>query len=385
MPLIEIKHRKVIPLALTFAVLFVSVTDICPPATAGGSDTIAAPRFSLHFAAGLQSTAQSANPRPAPARFRELIGEYGPDDDILIILEKDGRLCALFKRTDMDVLDEVSRGVFRFSGNTAREGWRVTFKRDRTGRVAFIEMRMDMGGGYAGAVALLRRQIEPETGNQLRIKPVRPVAELMKEALAAQPPTENGDLLQSDLVELTRLDPTIRLEVRYATRNNFLGTKFYSEARAFMQRPAAEAVVRAHRKLKRSGYGLLVHDAYRPWYVTKVFWDAVPADKKVFVADPSRGSRHNRGCAVDLTLYDLRTKRAVEMVSTYDETTTRAHADYPGGTSLQRWHRKLLRDAMEAEGFTVYEVEWWHFDYKDWRRYPIGNVRFEAIGKRSSR
>ena len=146
-----------------------------------------------------------------------------------------------------------------------------------------------------------------------------------------------------------------------------------------MQRPAAESVVRANRKLHQQGYGLLIHDAYRPWYVTKVFWDATPQDKKIFVADPAQGSRHNRGCAVDLTLYDLKTGKPVAMVSTYDETTDRAYPDYPGGTSLQRWHRKLLRDAMESEGFTVYEAEWWHFDYKDWKHYPIGNATFENL------
>jgi len=169
--------------------------------------------------------------------------------------------------------------------------------------------------------------------------------------------------------------------VRYATTNNFLGTKFYSQARAFMQRPAAEALVRAHHNLKKLGYGLLIHDAYRPWYVTKMFWDATPDDKKLFVADPSQGSRHNRGCAVDLTLYDLKTGKPVQMVSTYDETTDRAFADYPGGTSLQRWYRHLLRQAMENEGFTVYPAEWWHFDYKDWKSYPVMNVRFENIGR----
>jgi D-alanyl-D-alanine dipeptidase len=321
-----------------------------------------------------QSSAPAqTKPLPPPARWLGLIGEYGPDDDILIILEKDGKLCALFKRVQLNPLDEVSKNVFAFHEGI-HTGQRLAFFRDSHQRATRVE--------FAG-IGFARRQIEPESGNQLRVKPLRPVPELMKEARAAQPPPENGDFRKTDLVELTKLDPTIRLEIRYATTNNFLGTVFYSQARAFMQRPAAEAVVRANRKLKALGYGLLVHDAYRPWYVTKVFWDATPDDKKVFVADPSKGSRHNRGCAVDLTLYDLKTKRPIEMVSTYDETTARAYPDYPGGTSLQRWHRKLLRDAMGAEGFTVYEAEWWHFDYQDWRKYRIGNVTFEQIGANS--
>jgi D-alanyl-D-alanine dipeptidase len=356
------KPLKLISPALPLLLLF-GLIGFFPTATARVSTVPAAAR-----------TAQSIAPRPkpGPARFRELIGEYGPDDDVLIVLEKNGRLCALFKGGEVEPLDEVSNNIFTFPSPGPHALQHLIFERDRGWRATQVGV---------DAVVLKRRQIEPETGNQLRIKPVRPVVELMKEALGAQPPLENGDFLPADLVELTKIDPTIRLEVRYATANNFLGTKFYSQARAFMQRPAAEAVVRANRKLKQFGYGLLIHDAYRPWYVTKVFWDATPLDRKIFVADPARGSRHNRGCAVDLTLYDLKTKRPVEMVSTYDETTARAYPDYPGGTSLQRWHRKLLRDVMEAEGFTVYNAEWWHFDYKDWQRYRIGNVRFERIKK----
>jgi D-alanyl-D-alanine dipeptidase len=146
-----------------------------------------------------------------------------------------------------------------------------------------------------------------------------------------------------------------------------------------MQRPAAEAVVRVNRKLKSFGYGLLVHDAYRPWYVTKMFWDGTPPDKHVFVADPSQGSRHNRGCAVDLTLYDHHTGAPIRMTGGYDEFSDRSYPLYPGGTSRQRWHRDLLRHVMEAQGFTVYDAEWWHFDYKDWRSYPIGNLTFEQL------
>jgi D-alanyl-D-alanine dipeptidase len=212
------------------------------------------------------------------------------------------------------------------------------------------------------------------------VTPVRPVAELLPLALAATPPAESGDFRPSDLVELTTLDPTIRLDIRYATTRNFLGTPLYSQARAFMQRPAAEALVRVQHSLAREGYGLLVHDAYRPWYVTKIFWEAMPPDLHRYVADPAQGSRHNRGCAVDLTLWDLKSGREVEMPSLYDESTERAYPTYAGGTAEQRRMRDLLRRHMEAEGFDVYEFEWWHFDYHDWKSYRIGNVHFEDIG-----
>jgi D-alanyl-D-alanine dipeptidase len=213
------------------------------------------------------------------------------------------------------------------------------------------------------------------------ITPLRPVEELRAEALKQQPPQEQGAFLKPDLVELITLDPTIKLDIRYATTNNFLGTPLYTQARAFLQRPAAEALVRANHELKAQGYGLIIHDGYRPWYVTKIFWDATPDDKKIFVADPKDGSKHNRGCAVDLSLYDLKTGQEVEMPSGYDEMSERAYADYPGGTTDERARRAVLRQAMEKQGFQVIPKEWWHFDYKDWKQYPIQNIKFEDLGK----
>jgi D-alanyl-D-alanine dipeptidase len=208
---------------------------------------------------------------------------------------------------------------------------------------------------------------------------VRPVPELTAEALKLSPPPEKGDFRKPDLVDLETLEKGIKLDIRYASTDNFLSTPVYREARAFLQRPAAEALARAHRALAPLGYGLLVHDAYRPWYVTKVFWDATPPEGKIFVADPSQGSRHNRGCAVDLTLYDLKTGRAVAMPSVYDEQSPRAFPDYPGGTGEERLRRQILRRAMEDAGFSVFEFEWWHFDYKDWRRYPLMNATFDRL------
>lgn len=215
-----------------------------------------------------------------------------------------------------------------------------------------------------------------------RIKPLRPVEELRREALQLQPPHENGNFLTSDLVDLTTLDPAIHLDIRYATANNFLSTPLYTQASAFLQRPAAAALLSVHRRLAKEGYGLLIHDGYRPWFVTKIFWEATPPDKRDFVANPAVGSRHNRGCAVDLSLYDLKTGAPVEMPSLYDEMSLRAYPAYKGGTADQRRRRELLRAAMEAEGFIVFESEWWHYDYKDWRKYRIGNATFEELRNR---
>ena len=202
-------------------------------------------------------------------------------------------------------------------------------------------------------------------------------------AAAAQegPPQEQGTFRAPDLVEIRKLDRTVRLDIRYATPHNFAGRALYKEARAFLQRPAAEALASASRALRRRGYGLAVFDGYRPWSVTKLFWEVTPADKKQFVADPAKGSRHNRGCAVDLTLYDLKTGREVSMPGEYDEMSERSHVNYAGGTPEQRRLRDLLRAAMEAEGFKPYEPEWWHYDFKDWRQYPILDVPFSEIGK----
>jgi D-alanyl-D-alanine dipeptidase len=193
-----------------------------------------------------------------------------------------------------------------------------------------------------------------------------------------RPPVETGKRAP-DLVEIRTLDPGIHLDIRYATANNFVGRPVYKEARAFLQRPAAEALVRAHRALAAQGYGIVVFDGYRPWSVTRLFWDVTPEDKKEFVADPSQGSRHNRGCAVDLSLYELASGREVEMPSGYDEMTERAYPDYAGGPPETRARRALLRAAMEAEGFTVYASEWWHYDYKDWAQYPILDRPFSAL------
>lgn len=198
-------------------------------------------------------------------------------------------------------------------------------------------------------------------------------------ACAPKPPHEAGHFKPSDLVELKKLSPDIKLDIRYATNANLAGRPVYKEARAFLQRPAAEALLKVDKDLHKQGYGLLIFDGYRPWSVTKLFWDITPAENKNFVADPKKGSKHNRGCAVDLSMYDLSTGQEIEMPGVYDEMSERSLPDYKGGTEKQREMRDLLMASMEAHGFTVYEYEWWHFDYKDWPSYRIGNIPFDKI------
>ena len=314
-------------------------------------------------------------PPPVPSRWKGLIGEYGWDYDTLYVFEENGKLSALIEWFDFAPLAEVTSTVFDLPHSGLYDGEQAVFTRDASGQATQVKV---------SGVIFKRRFLGSIQGGIFHVSPQEPLTDLTKKALAAQPPHESGDFLKPDLVDLSTLDPAIHFDIRYATKNNFLGQPVYSQAKAYMQRPAAEALLRASRKLNALGYGLLIHDSYRPWYVTKIFWDATPEDKRIFVANPAEGSRHNRACAVDLTLYGLKTGAPIEMTGVYDEMSERSYPFYPGGTSLQRWHRDLLRHAMEAEGFDVYEFEWWHFDYKDWSRYPILNLTFDKLGSAGS-
>lgn len=201
-------------------------------------------------------------------------------------------------------------------------------------------------------------------------------------SFAQKSPPKEANKLEADLIELTKLDNSIKLDVRYAREDNFVGKAVYPEARAFLQRPAAEAVVRVHKLLNKEGLGLVIYDGYRPWAITKMFWEVVRVDQRQFVADPAKGSRHNRGCAVDLSIIDLKTGKPIPMPSDYDEFNERASPDYKGGTEEERANRDKLRRLMEAEGFTVNSSEWWHFDYNDWQQYAIYDIAFSEIGKK---
>lgn len=311
-------------------------------------------------------------PQPA-ADFAALVGNYGWDHNVIRIYERDGRPFAWVEWVDHMPLTRVDANRYAFpkqGGLYPLEA--LTFERDASGAVTALSL---------SGIRFPRRDFGAEIEAKVRSDMQTGAAALRAEALKASPPQETRPKA-SDLVALTSVDPTIRLDVRYAGTNNFMGIPVYESAAAFLQRPAAEALGRVNQALRKRGYGLLIHDAYRPWFVTKMFWDASPPSSRMFVADPSQGSRHNRGAAVDLTMFELKTGKPIVTTGRYDEFSTRSYSNFVGGTDHQRWLRELLRGAIEAEGFDVYPEEWWHFDYGDWRDYPIGNQTFEELGKK---
>ena len=181
------------------------------------------------------------------------------------------------------------------------------------------------------------------------------------------------------LVELIKLDPTIRLDLRYATPNNFTGHTLYAQARAFLAAKAAVAFVRAHGRAKADGFGFTIFDAYRPWRVTKKLWDATPRAKRDFVANPKKGSRHNRGCAVDMSLHDLKTGQLVEMPTGFDDFTARAGRNASTTSPSAGANEHHLQSYMEAEGFFGLSNEWWHFDFASWAQHPVLDIPFESL------
>ena len=335
----------------------------------------------LHAQTPAPAPATSLAPGPKPAdalqEWKQLVGiyKYNKTNATVILLERGQHL---FLQTPTGANEEIrteegeeaEEGILWIDGGGDARWYPYTEQRNQAGIVT--------GFSYLNEF-YERTDAGSDPAHFYHITPSKPIDQLRAAALAAKPPVEAGPFHKPDLVELVKLDPAFHLDIRYAQSNNFLSTPVYAQARAFLQRPAAEALLQVLHKLRPLGYGLLIHDAYRPWYVTKVFWDATPPEGKIFVADPKKGSRHNRGCAVDLTLYDLATGEPIEMPGLYDEMSPRSFPDFPGGTSLQRWHRDVLRRAMESEGFTVDENEWWHFDYRSWREYPILNVPFENL------
>ena len=215
------------------------------------------------------------------------------------------------------------------------------------------------------------------------IIPIKDISELREISKNSNPPILDSLDSHKKLVDLKKLDDEFQLDIRYATTNNFMRSKFYKNERAFFNMSAADRLIEAKNDLKELGYGIIIYDAYRPWFVTKMFWEGTPENLKHFVANPENGSSHNKGCAIDIGLYDIKTGESIVMISGYDEFTERAYPNYMGGSKKQRDIRDMLIQVMERNDFTVYEYEWWHFNYNGCDS-GIMNYSFEELDSISS-
>ena len=215
------------------------------------------------------------------------------------------------------------------------------------------------------------------------IIPIKEISELREISKNSNPPILDSLDSHKKLVDLKKLDDEFQLDIRYASTNNFMRSKFYKNERAFFNISAADKLIEAKNELKKLGYGIIIYDAYRPWFVTKMFWEGTPENLKHFVANPKNGSSHNKGCAIDIGLYDIETGESIVMISGYDEFTERAYPNYMGGSKKQRDIRDMLIKVMERNDFTVYEYEWWHFNYNGCES-GIMNYSFEELDSISS-
>jgi zinc D-Ala-D-Ala dipeptidase len=171
-----------------------------------------------------------------------------------------------------------------------------------------------------------------------------------------------------DLVDILSVNPTIVLDIRYATENNFTHHKLYPVVKCMLRREPAESLSAVQKELKIRGLGLKVFDGYRPLSIQKKLWEAVPDDR--YVANPAKGSRHNRGAAVDLTIVDS-LGHELEMPTPFDSFSDKAHCDYMKLPKKVLKNRALLERVMERHGFLRMSSEWWHFDFHSWGRFQI--------------
>lgn len=182
---------------------------------------------------------------------------------------------------------------------------------------------------------------------------------------------------QNELIDLEKFIPNLVLDIRYATENNFTKEKIYNLAKAYARKPVAEALRNAQAEFNKQGLGIKVFDAYRPYAATVKFYEVYR--DTTYVASPYRGSRHNRGCAIDMTIYDLKTGKDLPMPTEYDSFRKEAWPTTPVKDPVIKKNRDLIISVMQKHGFKVNSSEWWHFDFIGWQKFDVLDISFEEL------
>lgn len=310
--------------------------------------------------------AAAVEPRECPKDLKYLLGMYYGNGEQFVIRERGGELELLYRTTREDYKfarsNQFPLKKERFDSYTLLEAGpmnntetSVRFERDPDG----YGITCKIGGNrYSRAFFGADRE------KPFRLPQPEDWQALKNAAAEAVMPAALAEGKQARLVDVAKAVPGIKLDLRYAGTDNCFGVPIVDVQKAYLDQEAAAALSRVKKKLADYGYGLVIWEAYRPWSVSKLAYDAFPEDKKQMLPAPEQGFSHNTGRSVDVSLYYLETGEPAAMISDFDEPSVRQYTKFAGGTELERYQRDLLHQLMSLEGFSGSDVEWWHFDYE---------------------
>lgn len=329
------------------------------------------------FAAGHGWAAPAFEPKDCPKDLKYILGMYYGNGEMFLLRENNG---------EVELVYRFGQNDYTFAGSNVYPLYKEHFDSytiNESGPLNHLDAavrieRSREGYGVSCSVGgnrYSRRFFAGENGRPFRFAPVSDWQALKTAANAAVMPAQLGAGQQAQLVDLAQAVPGLKFDLRYAQADNCFGQALTDDQRAFLDADAAQALAQAQQSLKPYGYGILVWEAYRPWSVSKLAYDALPADKKSMLPAPEVGFSHNTGRSIDVSLYLLANDENAGMISGFDEPSVRQYASFAGGTTLERYRRDLLRSAMQMAGFTASETEWWHFDYGDIKGFAHLNVK----------
>ena len=329
------------------------------------------------FAAGHGWAAPAFEPKDCPKDLKYILGMYYGNGEMFLLRENNG---------EVELVYRFGQNDYTFAGSNVYPLYKEHFDSytiNESGPLNHLDAavrieRSREGYGVSCSVGgnrYSRRFFAGENGRPFRFASASDWQALKTAADAAVMPAQLGAGQQAQLVDLAQAVPGLKFDLRYAQADNCFGQALADDQRAFLDADAAQALAQAQQYLKPYGYGILVWEAYRPWSVSKLAYDALPADKKSMLPAPEVGFSHNTGRSIDVSLYLLATGENASMISGFDEPSVRQYASFAGGTTLERYRRDLLRSAMQMAGFTASETEWWHFDYGDIKGFAHLNVK----------
>lgn len=329
------------------------------------------------FAAGHGWAAPAFEPKDCQKDLKYILGMYYGNGEMFLLRENNG---------DVELVYRFGQNDYTFAGSNVYPLYKEHFDSytiNESGPLNHLDAavrieRSREGYGVSCSVGgnrYSRRFFAGENGRPFRFASASDWQALKTAADAAVMPAQLGAGQQAQLVDLAQAVPGLKFDLRYAQADNCFGQALTDDPRAFLDADAVQALAQAQQYLKPYGYGILVWEAYRPWSVSKLAYDALPADKKSMLPAPEAGFSHNTGRSIDVSLYLLATGENAGMISGFDEPSVRQYASFAGGTTLERYRRDLLRSAMQMAGFTASETEWWHFDYGDIKGFAHLNVK----------